>query len=247
MSADNHNSRILIAGLGGLGVPAATVLIRAGFDRLTLIDPDTVELSNLPRQVLFGASDIGAPKVIAAARRLGELRSGAPPIAEVAIEAHVARLDHSNAAELIGAAAFVIDATDDPVTKFLINDVCVALRRPFVYGGVLGLAGQAMTVIPGVTACLRCLFEEPPGPDDAANCREAGIIGPIAGAIGAAQASEAMRMLGGRMPALAGTILTLDDSLTGRIRLTHIAPRAGCGCGAASINDEAGAIAPAAR
>jgi molybdopterin-synthase adenylyltransferase len=241
LSADGHNSRILIVGVGGLGVPAATALIRAGFGNLTLIDPDAVELSNLPRQVLFGPSDLGAPKAHAAARCLRELLPGAK------IDAHVARLDAANATQLITDAQFVIDATDDPAAKFLINDVCVALGRPFVYGGVLGLTGQAMTVIPRATACLRCLFEEPPGPDDAASCREAGIIGPIAGAIGVAQATEAMRFLDGRMPALAGAILTLDGTVTGRIRLTQIAPRTGCGCGAASINAPAGAIAPPAR
>ena len=234
-------NNILIVGVGGLGVPAATALIRAGHRNLSLLDSDSVELSNLPRQVLFCTSEIGQPTTLAAARRLRDLMSNAD------ISTHVTRLDERNAAEFISAAQFVIDATDDPATKFLINDVCVELKRPFVYGGVLGLTGQAMTIIPGVGACLRCLFEDPPGPDDAANCREAGIIGPIAGAIGAAQADEAIRVLQGRMPALAGTILTLDGTVTGRSRLTHIAPRIGCACGAANINDQSGAALPPVR
>jgi adenylyltransferase/sulfurtransferase len=104
-----------------------------------------------------------------------------------------------------------------------------------------------MTVLPGTTACLRCLFEEPPAEADIASCREAGIIGPVAGAIGAAQAAEALSFMRGRMPALAGTMLTLDGSHSGRIRLTPIAVRIGCRCGAAESNAAAGSPAAPAR
>ena len=102
-------------------------------------------------------------------------------------------LDTSNAARMATRYGFIIDATDSPAAKFLINDTCVAAGRPFVYAGVLALAGQSMTVIPGRTACLRCLFQEPPGEAEAASCREAGIIGPVAGAIGEIEAAEAIR------------------------------------------------------
>jgi molybdopterin-synthase adenylyltransferase len=231
----------LIVGVGGLGVPAACALVRAGFADLGLIDPDLIELSNLPRQVIFGESDLGASKVIAAARHLIAIL----PCAR--IESMPTSLDAANAAEIIARFDFVIDATDSPATKFLINDVCVELRVPFVYGGVLGLAGQAMTVLPRTTACLRCLFEEPPDEAEVASCREAGIIGPVAGAIGAAQAAEALSFVGGRMPALAGTMLTLDGSQSGRIRLTPIAARLGCRCGAAESNAAAGYPALPAR
>ena len=229
--------RILIVGVGGLGVPAACALVRAGFSDLTLLDPDLIDLSNLPRQVIFAESDLGAPKVIAAARHLAALLPNAR------IEAVADTLDAANAAAVIARFDFVIDATDSPATKFLINDVCLDLHVPFAYGGVLGLAGQAMTVLPGVTACLRCLFEEPPDEDDIATCREAGIIGPVAAAIGEAQAAEALSFLGGRMPALAGTMLTLDGSHSGRLRLTPITARLGCRCGAAESNAAAAAAA----
>jgi molybdopterin-synthase adenylyltransferase len=219
--------RILIVGVGGLGVPAACALMRAGFADLGLIDPDLIDLSNLPRQIIFGESDIGAAKVIATARRLAAILPGA------AIEPMQNSLDAANAAAIVERFDFVIDATDSPATKFLINDVCAELGVPFVYGGVLGLSGQAMTVLPGTTACLRCLFEEPPNEAEIASCREAGIIGPVAGAIGEAQAAEALSFVSGRMPALAGTMLTLDGSQSGRIRLTPIAARVGCRCGAA--------------
>jgi molybdopterin/thiamine biosynthesis adenylyltransferase len=226
---DSIENSILIVGIGGLGAPAALALARGGAPRLTLIDPDPVELSNLPRQVLYGESDIGAPKVEAAGRRLREF---APAIA---LETHRCALDTVNAATLISRAAFVIDATDNPATKFLINDRCVALGKPFVYGGAIGWTGQAMTVIPHRTACLRCLFEEPPGEDEAASCRDAGIIGPVVGAIGEVQAAEALRWIRGEIPALAGTILTYDGK-TGRVRLTEIAARSGCACCSNSAN-----------
>jgi molybdopterin/thiamine biosynthesis adenylyltransferase len=235
------SKRILIVGVGGLGVPAACAVVRAGFADLGLIDPDVIDLSNLPRQVIFGESDIGAPKVTAAARHLATILPGAK------IESIPNSLDAANAAEIIARFDFVIDATDSPATKFLINDICVELGVPFVYGGVLGLAGQAMTILPGTTACLRCLFEEPPDEAEVASCREAGIIGPVAGAIGAAQAAEALGFVSGRMPALAGTMLTLDGSRSGRIRLTPIAARLGCRCGAAESNTGAGYATSPAR
>jgi molybdopterin-synthase adenylyltransferase len=232
---------ILIVGAGGLGVPAALALARAGIRRLTLIDPDPVELSNLARQVIYRESDIGAPKAEAAARRL----ASAYPMLRV--EPLAFALDSENAARLIAAHDFVIDATDDPAAKFLINDVCIAAPRPFVYGGVLGMSGQAMTVLPRRSACLRCLFEEPPGAGEIASCREAGIIGPVAGAIGTVQAGEALASARGEHPRLAGTILTYDGAGTPRIRLTEVAARRGCACGAAEAARGDGTLGEAAR
>jgi molybdopterin/thiamine biosynthesis adenylyltransferase len=221
-------------------VPAARALMRAGFSDLGVIDPDVIDLSNLPRQVIFGESDIGTPKVAAAAHYLNTILPGAT------IEPIAKSLNDSNAAEIIARFDFVIDATDSPATKFLINDICIELGIAFVYGGVLGLSGQAMTVIPRATTCLRCLFEEPPDEAEVASCREAGIVGPVAGAIGEAQAAEALSFMSGRMPALAGNMLTVDGSHSGRIRLTPIAARIGCRCGAAESNAVAGsALSPA--
>jgi molybdopterin/thiamine biosynthesis adenylyltransferase len=222
-------------------VPAARALVRAGWTDLGLIDPDLIDLSNLPRQVIFGEPDLGTLKVIAAARHLSAI------LPQAKIEAIPTSLDATNAAEIIARFDFVIDATDSPTTKFLINDVCVELGVAFVYGGVLGLSGQALTVIPGTTACLRCLFEEPPDEAEVASCREAGIIGPVAGAIGEAQAAEALNFMNDRMPGLAGTMLILDGSQSGRVRLTPIATRIGCRCGAAEANAETGCAPAPAR
>ncbi len=220
------NGRVLIVGVGGLGVPATWALARAGLRRLTLIDPDPVELSNLARQTIYREPDVGQPKAECAARRLGERFAG------LAIETHVSALEPHNAVAFAKAHDFVIDATDSPAAKFLINDAAVEARRPFVYGGVLGMTGQAMTVIPGRTACLRCLFEEPPDQNEIASCREAGIVGPVAGVIGEVQAGEAIAVLSNAAPRLAGRILTYDAAGPARLRTTEVPARAGCRCGA---------------
>jgi molybdopterin-synthase adenylyltransferase len=218
--------RILIVGVGGLGVPALWALARAGARQLTLVDPDPVELSNLARQVIYRIANIGTPKVEAAARWLSDR------FPDVNVERHAVALDASNAARLIAAHDFVIDATDSPAAKFLINDTCISARTPFVYGGVVGMTGQAMTVIPGETACIRCVFETVPDEDEIQSCREAGIVGPVAGAIGAMQADEAMRAARAQTTLLSGKILTYDASGPSRVRITAVSPRQGCGCGA---------------
>ncbi len=214
-------------------MPAALRLAQAGLTDFTLIDPDLIELSNLARQVIYRTSDIGLAKATVAARRLSDLfgKSRIHPI--------VGALTAENAAALIAEHDFIIDGTDDPAAKFLISDSCVGAGRPFVYGGVLGFFGQAMTVIPGRTACLRCLFEAPPMEGEVANCREAGILGPVAGFIGTVQAQEALRFVRGQPPVLAGRILTYDS---GRSRLTVASPRRGCGCGAYEARMSAAAL-----
>lgn len=227
MANEQTSYRILIVGVGGLGVPAAWALARDGARHLTLVDPDPVELSNLARQVIFRDSDIGAPKVEVAARRLGE------EFPRIKIETHKVALDESNAARIVAQHDFVIDATDSPLAKFTINDACVAARKPFAYGGVIGMTGQQMTVIPGESACLRCVFENPPDDDEIQSCREAGIVGPVAGAIGTMQAAEAMRASRAQTLLLPGKILTYDAARTARVRITEVNPRPGCRCGAA--------------
>jgi molybdopterin/thiamine biosynthesis adenylyltransferase len=228
-----QTERILIVGLGGLGVPALWALARAGARRLTLVDPDPVELSNLARQVIYRPADIGVPKVEAAARWVVDR------FPKVDVERHPLAFEASNAARLVADHDFVIDATDSPDAKFLINDTCTAARTPFVYGGVVGMTGQAMTVIPGRTACIRCVFETPPNDAEIRSCREAGIVGPVAAAIGEIQAAEAIRVTRALTPLLAGKILTCDTSGPARVRIAEVSPRPGCGCGAARIEERA--------
>jgi len=224
MSSIVH-ARVLIVGAGGLGVPAAIRLAQSGLEHITLVDPELIELSNLARQVIYRTSDVGLPKAEVAARRISEAFPG------LELKAMVDALSAHNAAEFIAQHDFIIDGTDNPPIKFLINDSCVAARRPFVYGGVLGFSGQAMTVLPGRTACLRCLFEAPPSEGEIATCRDAGILGPVAGIIGTVQAKEAILFARGEQPALSGRILTYD-ARAGRTRTTSVRPRRGCGCGA---------------
>jgi molybdopterin-synthase adenylyltransferase len=217
--------KVLIVGAGGLGVPAALRLAQSGLVHITLIDPERIELSNLARQVIYGTGDVGLFKAEVAALRLAAQFPG------LDVESVVGALTGENVAGMISRHDFIIDGTDDPPTKFLISDTCVAARRPFVYGGVLGFSGQAMTVMPTRTACLRCLFEGPPAEGEIASCREAGILGPVAGVIGAVQAEEAILFARGEPPALAGRILTYD-ARAGRTRSASVTPRRGCGCGA---------------
>jgi molybdopterin-synthase adenylyltransferase len=217
--------QILIVGAGGLGVPAAWALAREGA-AFTIIDPDPIELSNLPRQVIYTEADIGRSKVETAQDFLRAR------FQNVDITARAIALDEANAAQLVASHALVIDATDSPLAKFLINDTCLRLGRPFVYAGVIGMTGQAMTVLPAKTACLRCLFEEPPGEAEIASCRDAGIIGPVAGALGEIEADEALRVGRGRESRLAGKILAYDGASAPRVRVTPVRARKGCGCGA---------------
>jgi len=223
----HRNKRILIVGVGGLGVPAALAIARArAVTRLGLVDPDPVEVSNLHRQVIYTGSDIGHPKVEAAARHLHDIDPA------LTIEKFTLALNADNAREIVERFDFVIDGTDSPAAKFLINDVALATSTPFVYGGVLGMSGQVMTVIPGRTACIRCLFEEAPDPAEVASCREAGILGPVAGAIGNLQAREVLAIASGGEGELSGGILSYDGAGPARVRFTRVKPRPRCVCGA---------------
>jgi molybdopterin/thiamine biosynthesis adenylyltransferase len=197
-------ARVLVAGIGGLGTPAALALAAAGVGRLVLIDPDVVEASNLHRQILYRTAAIGMAKVESARRAL------AAAYPTVAVEARRERLGTANLAALFAAVDFVIDATDGADTKYLINDGAVRAGRPYSHAGVLGWQGQTFTVVPGRTPCLRCLFPEPPQAGAVPRCEEAGIVGPLAGLIGNVQAAEAIRHLSGQPLAFAGRILTID-------------------------------------
>jgi molybdopterin/thiamine biosynthesis adenylyltransferase len=221
------NKAILIVGVGGLGVPAAMAIARAHcIGRIGLIDAESVETTNLHRQIIYTGTDIGRPKVEAAARHLRDIDG------KLEIETYPVALEADNAREIIERYDFVIDGTDSPAAKVLINDIAIATSTPFVYGGVLGMDGQAMTVIPGQTACVRCLFEEAPDPDEVASCREAGILGPVAGAIGNLQGQEALAFVSGREAELSGGILTYDGAGPARVRFTRVNPRPRCVCGA---------------
>ncbi len=198
-----ERARIVVIGAGGLGTPAAWGVIsgwpKVRFLELVIIDPDKIELSNLNRQILFSATDVGANKAQVLSERVTLLQQS-EAVTSISITAIPELLTKGNISELLAGASFVIDATDSVETKFLVNDFCVINRIPFVYGGVLGLAGQALIVNPKSqsAACLRCLFGDFTVPDYEAqetSCRQAGIIGAVAGVIGFCQAEAALAYL----------------------------------------------------
>jgi molybdopterin-synthase adenylyltransferase len=184
-------SRVLVIGAGGLGSPAAFYLAAAGIGALGIVDPDKVELSNLQRQILHGTQDIGRAKVASAQSALRRLNP------EVEIKTHEARFEESNAAELAAGYDFIVDGSDNFDTKFLVNDVALRLGIAFSHAGIVRLQGQTMTVLPGRSACYRCLFQAPPPPEEILNCQQSGILGAVAGTIGTIQATEAIKFLAG--------------------------------------------------
>jgi molybdopterin/thiamine biosynthesis adenylyltransferase len=213
-------ARILVIGVGGLGAPAATVLARAGIGTLGLVDPDVVELSNLHRQPLYDATDVGRAKVVVAAARL---RALAPALR---VETWQERFAVEHAGLLSGFDA-ILDGTDTIAAKFAVNDAAVAAGVPLVHAGVLGFRAQLMTVLPGRTACYRCVFEDAPPPGDVPSCQEAGVLGPLPALVGALQAAEAIRIVIAAEPAIAGRLLTIDTQ-AGRWRTIPVAPSPRC-------------------
>lgn len=203
-----RTGRVLIVGVGGLGSPAAFALAQIGVGAIGLIDPDVVELSNLQRQILHHTPDLGRPKVRSAKEKLERLN----PTVEV-IPYH-GRLQVENLFDLFRGYDFIIDATDGVTTKFLINDGAVLLGKPFSYGGIVQFSGQTLTVMPGKTTCLRCLFPIIPSSDDIPTCQESGIIGSLAGSLGFVQAMEAVKYLSGEGVLLTDRLLTYDAAIS---------------------------------
>jgi adenylyltransferase/sulfurtransferase len=213
-------ARVLVVGVGGLGAPAVEALVRSRIGTLGLIDPDVVELSNLHRQPLYDFPDVGRPKVVAAADRL---RALSPSLRvegwqESFTPGHV---------ELAARYDVVLDGTDSIAAKFAVNDAAVTAGVPLVHAGVLGWRFQVLTVLPGITACYRCIFEEAPPPGDVPSCEEAGVLGPVPALAAALQVAEALHVLGGRPPTLAGRLLSADVE-RGRWRTIPVVPNPRC-------------------
>ena len=208
------SSRVAIVGAGGLGSPAALYLAAAGVGTLGLVDADVVAASNLQRQILHCTPDVGKPKVESGAARLRQLNP------DVTVRVYAERLTAANALSILGDYAFVVDATDNFASKFLIADACHFSRTPYAHGGITAFRGQLLTVLPGVSACYRCVFGEPP-PDDARGAAPAGPLGAVPGVIGALQALEAIKCLLGKGALLTNRLLAWD-ALTMRFRETAV-------------------------
>ncbi|MFL5246038.1 MAG: ThiF family adenylyltransferase [Gemmataceae bacterium] len=221
-------SRVTLCGCGALGTVLANALVRAGVGYLRLIDRDFIETSNLQRQVLFDEQDVAEnlPKAEAAARKLEAINSS------VHIEPIVTDIDRTNILELAQDADLILDGTDNFEIRYLINDVAVMLGKPWIYGGCIGSHGQTMTILPGQTPCLRCVFEAAPAPGEAGTCETAGVLGPIVNIIASYQATEAFKILAGRLDKVNRDLLYFDvwDNVQKRIKIAPLLGKVDCPC-----------------
>jgi molybdopterin/thiamine biosynthesis adenylyltransferase/rhodanese-related sulfurtransferase len=195
-------ARIVIIGAGGLGSPAALYLAAAGVGTLGIVDADRVELSNLQRQILHGNAGVGSPKVVSATERIAALNP------HVHVEPHELRLDAAQAADLLQRYDVVLDGSDNFPTRYLVNDTCVWLGKPLVYGSIFRFEGQVSVFDASRGPCYRCLYAEPPPPELVPNCAEGGVLGVLPGIIGSLQALEALKL-----------VLGIGDSLVRRLVL----------------------------
>ncbi len=195
-------ARVLCVGAGGLGSPAALYLAAAGVGHIGIADADCVDLSNLQRQLLHDTPSLGVPKVESARETLQRLNP------EVEVIPHHLRVGADNVAALIADYDLVVDGADNFGTRFLLNDACYFAGTPLCHGGILQFRGQATTLLFGDGPCYRCLYPEPPL--DAGDCRTAGVLGAVAGVIGAVMATEALKLILGLGEPLAGRLLVYD-------------------------------------
>lgn len=218
----------LIVGCGAMGSALANNLVRAGVGHIRIVDRDFVEVNNLQRQTLFEESDAAeaAPKAIAAARRLAAINS------EVSIEPIVTDFNADNAEALLEGIDLALDGSDNFEARYLLNDACVKLGKPWIYNGVIAAYGVSMTVIPGETACLRCVFPDRPLPGTTPTCDTAGIINGIVAAIGGVSATEALKLLIGSEKFARGLYwLDLWENTSERIELARQEECPACGLG----------------
>ncbi len=194
------SAKVLVIGAGGLGSPCALYLASAGVGKIGIVDSDAVELNNLQRQILHSTQNVGKPKVESAKERLNAINP------DVEVITYKARVTSENIFDIIKDYDMVVDGSDNFPTRYLVNDACVIAKKPLSHGGIFRFDGQAITILPGVSACYRCLFAEPPPPGLVPSCQEAGILGAVAGIIGVIQANEVLRY-----------ILGIGDLLTGRL------------------------------
>jgi adenylyltransferase/sulfurtransferase len=197
-------SSVLLIGAGGLGSPLGLYLAAAGVGRIGLVDFDVVDFSNLQRQVLHGTADVGRPKLASAKERLQAINP------EVLLDLYETRLSSANALDIVRPYDVIIDGTDNFPTRYLVNDACVLLGKPNVYGSIFRFDGQASVFYPGKGPCYRCLYPEPPPPGEVPSCAEGGVLGILPGLIGCIQATEAVKLLLGQGSPLVGRLLLYD-------------------------------------
>ncbi len=214
-------AKVLLVGAGGLGCPTALYLSAAGVGTLGIVDGDFVDLSNLQRQVLHGTSDVGRPKTQSAIETLTELNPGCR------IVPYQTRLSSDNVMEVIRDYDIVVNGCDNFPPRYLLNDACVFLRKPFVDGSIFRFEGQATVYMPGEGPCYRCLYPEPPPPGMVPSCADAGVLGVLPGMIGVLQATEVVKLLIGQGQPLVGRLL-IYDALEMTFRTLKVRRNAAC-------------------
>jgi sulfur-carrier protein adenylyltransferase/sulfurtransferase len=197
-------AKVLVIGTGGLGSPLALYLAAASVGTLGLVDFDTVDLSNLQRQIIHGTKDVGRSKCQSAADKLRDINP------EVKLVIHEERFISKNALEIVRPYDIVVDGTDNFPTRYLVNDVCVLLNKPNVYGSIFRFDGQATVFHPALGPCYRCLYPEPPPPGEVPSCAEGGVLGILPGVIGCIQATETIKLILGIGEPLIGRLLHYD-------------------------------------
>ena len=218
------NSRMLIVGCGALGASHAEMLARAGVGKLRIVDRDFVEFTNLQRQTLFKEADAAErlPKAIAAQKRIAEINS------EIEIDPLVADVNNSNVEALIEHSDIVLDGTDNFQVRYLLNDACVKHNKTWIYGAAVSSYGTTMTIIPGETPCLRCIFEEMPDAGSSPTCDTAGVIMPIIATVSATQVTEAIKILVGDLDSLHRSLIQFDVWQNDRQKISLGEPNADC-------------------
>ena len=220
-------ARVLLVGAGGLGSPAALYLAAAGVGTLGLVAFDAVDVTNLQRQIMHGTSGVGRPKLESASERLGDLNP------HVRVEGHAVRLTSANALDIVRDYDVVIDGSDNFPTRYLVNDACVLLGKPLVYGSIFRFDGQASVFDARHGPCYRCLYPEPPPPGLVPSCAEGGVLGVLPGIIGSIQALEAIKLVTGAGESLIGRLLLVDAL---RIRFRELTLRKDPECPVCGVN-----------
>ena len=198
------NAKVLVIGAGGLGCPVLQYLTAAGVGTIGIVDFDVVDETNLHRQILFGTNDVGKPKADIATQKVSDQN----PVVDFKI--HNVRLAKENALEIIGEYDMVVDGSDNFPTRYLVNDACVMLGKPLIYGSIFKFEGQVSVYNYNDGPTYRCLFPVPPGPADAPNCAEIGVLGVLPGIIGCLQANETIKIITGVGEPLSGKLLVFD-------------------------------------
>jgi molybdopterin/thiamine biosynthesis adenylyltransferase len=232
--------KVLIIGAGGLGSPIALYLAAAGVGTIGIADADLVELSNLQRQIAHHVKDIGTPKVLSASEKMEAMNP------DVRVITYHEWINASNIKAIMDVYDFVIDGTDNFAAKFLINDACVLAGKPYSHGGILHFVGQTLTIVPGQSACYRCIFPTPPPKDAIPTCSQAGVLGVLPGVIGMMQATEALKYLLDIGELLTGRLLVYDALAmtfrTVKVRRNPLCPICGVNPTITALKDELDAL-----